>query len=342
MRSRRKPACETDLNDRLAGPLQLGARLEQSQIEVILGGHRPEILPKEPLELPPRHADQSRDFIGRQRILDIRFHQQQRIVEPRMPLARRSHERNPLPLLAAAQRTGPERIGNPLRQLRPMLAADHRQHEIDSRLPAGTRRPIAIDLEDLLRDDRSLELLGELLIRLPVHAHAITGQLPRHRKPPHAVVNPAHERRALPDPRQTREKQPVIGKLLKALRNHDQPVARNRIVERRIGMPLRTAGKRHRPPVPRTHLPPVQQPPVDLVRQMQRIDDRTHARHRHGRQCNDRHLRRAGGACGTRHRYHEANLRARYFRLPDRNCFRRSLCGRTSTSFGSPSSSVRP
>ncbi|EDT37124.1 hypothetical protein BamMEX5DRAFT_7098 [Burkholderia ambifaria MEX-5] len=304
MRRRRKPAGETDLHNRLAGPLQLSARLEQPQIEVILGGHSPEILSKEPLELPPRHADKPGNLIGSQRILDIGFHEQQRVVEPRMPLARRSHKRNPLAFLATPQGPGAERIGNPLREIRPMFAADHRQHEIDGSLPARTGRPIAIDLEDLLRDDRPLELLGELLIRLPVHAHAIPGKLPRHREPPHAVMNPGHDRRALPDPRETREKQPIVGKLLKPLRHDDQPVARDRIVERRIGMPLRAAGERHGPPVPRTHLPAIQQAPVDLVREIQRIDDRPHTRHRHGRQCNDRHLRRAGGACGTSHQCH--------------------------------------
>ncbi|MBX4303797.1 hypothetical protein K4G88_23685, partial [Mycobacterium tuberculosis] len=84
--------------------------------------------------------------------------------QPRMPLARRSNERNPLPLLAAAQSPGPERIRDPLGEVRSMFPANHGQHEINGSLPPGTGRPIAIDLEDLLRDDRPLELFGELLI----------------------------------------------------------------------------------------------------------------------------------------------------------------------------------
>jgi hypothetical protein len=51
-----------------------------------------------------------------------------------------------------------------------VLTTDHRQHEVERRLPARAGRAIAVDLEEMLRDDRALELLGELLVRLPVHA----------------------------------------------------------------------------------------------------------------------------------------------------------------------------
>ena len=54
-----------------------------------------------------------------------------------------------------------------------VIARDHREHEVDARLAARARRAVAVDFEDLLRDDRALELLGELLIRLPVHRDAI-------------------------------------------------------------------------------------------------------------------------------------------------------------------------
>ena len=87
-----------------------------------------------------------------------------------MTLAGRGHERNALTLLARAQYADAERIRDPLRQIGAVLARDHREHEVDGRLTARAGGAIAVDFEDLLRDDRALELLGELLIRFPVHA----------------------------------------------------------------------------------------------------------------------------------------------------------------------------
>src|ERR1700744_1967663 len=125
-----------------------------------------------------------------------------------MALAWRGHEWNALALLPRAQHAHAERIGDPVRPLRAVVAADHREHEVDGRLTARAGRAIAIDFEDLLGDDRAFELFGELLIGFPVHAHAIAGQLPGHREPPHAVMNARDERCALADAREAREKQP--------------------------------------------------------------------------------------------------------------------------------------
>jgi len=47
------------------------------------------------------------------------------------------------------------------------------------------------------------------------------------------------ERRALPDARKAREKQPIVGKLLKAFGDDDQPVARDRVAECGVRGPLR-------------------------------------------------------------------------------------------------------
>ncbi len=97
------------------------------------------------------------------------------------------HERNALTFLARAQHADAERIRDAIREFGAVFAADHREHEVDGGLTARASRAIAVDFENLLRDDGALELLGELLIGFPVHAHAIAGQLPRHREPPHAV-----------------------------------------------------------------------------------------------------------------------------------------------------------
>src|SRR5262249_34602365 len=160
-----------DLHDGLARALQLRARFREPQTQVVSGRHRAEVLAKQPLELTPRYADEARDLVGRERIFDVRFHQQQRVIQTRMALTGRGHEWNALPLGARAQRADAKRIGDPLGKLLAVAARDHREHEVDARLAARAGRAIAIDLEDLLRDDRVLELLGELLVRLPVDAH---------------------------------------------------------------------------------------------------------------------------------------------------------------------------
>ncbi len=157
------------------------------------------------------------------------------------------------------------------------------------------------------------------------------------------------ERRALPDARKAREKQPIVGKLLKAFGDDDQPVARDRVAECSVRGPLRAARERHRAAVPRADLHAIQRAAVDFVGEIERVDNRPDARHRHGRQCDDCNLR---GACGTgraghqrittRRRGEPGGRGARYFRLPERNCLSRSLRGALSTSAGKPSSSVRP
>ncbi len=139
------------------------------------------------------------------------------------------------------------------------------------------------------------------------------------------------------DARQAREKQPVVGELLKPFADDDQPVARNRVAERGVGGPVRAAGERHRAAVPRTHLHAIQRAAVDFIGEIERVDNRPDARHRHGRQRDDGDLRgasRTGRAEASLMSKRGARA-ARYFRLPDRNCLSRSLRGVVSTSAGS-------
>ncbi len=158
-----------------------------------------------------------------------------------------------------------------------MLAADHRQHEVDRGLTARAGGAIAVDFEDLLRDDGALELLGELLIGFPVDAHTIAGQLPRHRQPPDAVMNAGDERRTLADAREAREKQAVIGELLEPLADDDQPVARDRVAESGIGRPMRAARERHGAAVPRADLHAVQRAAVDFIGEIEGVHNRPDA-----------------------------------------------------------------
>jgi len=110
------------------------------------------------------------------------------------------------------------------------------------------------------------------------------------------MMNACHERRALARTCEVREKKPVVGEWLEALADHDQPVARERSAECGVGRPLRAARQRHGAPVRGADLPAVQRAAIDFIREIQRIDDRSDAGHRHRRQCNDRDLRGARSA----------------------------------------------
>ncbi|KTC62732.1 hypothetical protein AO262_07820 [Pseudomonas fluorescens ABAC62] len=68
-----------DLDDRLAGLHQHLARLVQAQFQVVLAGNAVEVLLENAFQLSSRHADMLGDFVGGQRLFNIRFHQQHRL-----------------------------------------------------------------------------------------------------------------------------------------------------------------------------------------------------------------------------------------------------------------------
>ncbi len=85
-------------------------------------------------------------------------------------------------------------------------------------------------------------------------------------------VRAAHSREAL-------QKQPIVGELLIALADHDQPVATDGVAERGVGGELSAARERQGAPVPRADLPLVERVAVDFIREAQAVEDHPDAAH---------------------------------------------------------------
>ena len=148
-------------HDGHGGLQQQLARAAQAHVEVVFGGHLAYVALEQALDLAPRHTNQRRDLVQRQRLLDIRFHERGGLDQVLVKQAHAGLQRNVLAVLVVADAVEDELLGDQRRNMAPMVLLDDVQHQVQRRHAAGAGVAVAVDHKQLLGKSHARKLFTQ-------------------------------------------------------------------------------------------------------------------------------------------------------------------------------------